>query len=288
MTRGIIAIAMVFALATVAADDVQAWGPRGHVLVTRAAVGAAAALPPWFRDAERALVELSIEADRWREVEEEVPALRARAADHFFDLDVWGAAALPADRWAYVREAQRRRLQPDEVGFLPFALLEEYGVLVSAFREARGGRAGAREQALAAAGTIAHLAGDAAVPLHATRHHDGWVGDNPRGFRRARGIHRWFESDLVDRDDPAWLGITAGSIGPSKDVRRDVLAMLDASLAAVPRLYEAEQRAHRARDEGDARALVRERAAAGAALLAALWQAAWVQAPPPSRTPHER
>ncbi len=288
MTRGIIAIAMVFALAAVAADEVHAWGPRGHVLVTRAAVSAATALPPWFRDAERALVELSIAADRWREVEDEVPALRARAADHFFELDVWGATSLPADRWGYVREAQRRRLEPADVGFLPFALLEEYGILVSAFRAARGGRAGAREQALAAAGTIAHLAGDAAVPLHATRHHDGWVGDNPRGFRRARGVHRWFESDIVDRDDAAWLGMRRGSVGPSNDVRRDVLALLDASLAAVPRLYEAEQRAHRSRDDGEARALVRERAAAGAALLAALWQAAWEQAQPPSRTPHER
>jgi len=288
MTRGIMAIGMALAWAAVAADDAHAWGPRGHVLVTRAAVAAAASLPPWFRDAERALVELSIEADRWREVEDEVPALRARAADHYFDLDVWGAAPLPADRWGYVREAQRRRLQPDDVGFLPFALLEEYGALVSAFREARGGRAGAREQALAAAGMIAHLAGDAAVPLHATRHHDGWVGDNPRGFRSERGIHRWFESDIVDRDDAAWLGMRRGSVGPSKDVRRDVLGMLDASLGAVPRVYEAELQARRGRDDGEARALVRERAAAGAALLAAVWQAAWQQAQPPSRTPHER
>ena len=288
MTRGTIAIAMMFAVATVLADDVHGWGPRGHVLVTRAAVTAAADLPPWFRDAERALVELSIAADRWREVEDEVPALKARAADHYFDLDVWGAAALPVDRWGYVREAERRRLRPDDVGFLPFALLEEYGILVSAFREARGGRAGAREQALVAAGNIAHLAGDASVPLHATRHHDGWVGDNPRGFRHERGIHRWFESDMVDHDDAAWLEIPRGSVGPSRDVRRDVLAMLDASLAAVPRVYEAEQRARRSRDERDARALVRERAAAGATLLAAVWQAAWRQAQPPSRTPHER
>ena len=135
---------------------------------------------------------------------------------------------------------------------------------------------------------IAHLAGDAAVPLHATRHHDGWVGDNPRGYRRARGIHRWFESEIVDRDDAAWLGLDAGSVGASTDVRRDVLAALEASLAAVPRLYEAEQRSHRSGDDGAARALVRERAAAGATLLAAIWQAAWKEAQPPSRTPSDR
>jgi hypothetical protein len=265
-------------LLALAATDAHAWGPRGHVLVTRGALSAAASLPPWFRDAERALVELSISADRWKELEDEVPALRALAPDHFFDLDIWGAAALPADRWRYVREAERRRIEPDDVGFLPFALLEQYGVLVSAFREARGGRPGAREQALTAAGMIAHLAGDAVVPLHATRHHDGWVGDNPRGFRRARGIHRWFESELVERDDAAWLGVPPGSVGPSADVRRDVVATITASLAAVPRLYEAELRAHRAHDDS----------AAGAALIAAIWQAAWEDARPPSRRPHDR
>jgi hypothetical protein len=271
-----------------ASSDARAWGPRGHILVTRGALSAATSLPPWFREAERALIELSIAADRWKQLEDEVPALRALAPDHFFELDLWGAAALPADRWAYVRETQRRRLEPTDIGFLPFALLEQYGILVSAFREARGGRAGAREQALTTAGMIAHLAGDAVVPLHATRHHDGWVGDNPRGFRRARGIHRWFESDIVERDDAAWLGVRPGSVGPSRDVRADIIAAIAASLAAVPRLYEAEQRAHRSGDDGDARALVRERAAAGASLLAAIWQAAWAEAQPPPPQPHER
>lgn len=277
---------MLVALAALA-GEARAWGPRGHVLVTRGALSAAASLPSWFREAERALVELSIAADRWKELEDEVPALRARAADHFFELDLWGAGALPTDRWAYVRETQRRRLEADDIGFLPFALLEEYGMLVSAFREARGGRPGAREQAITGAGMIAHLAGDAVVPLHATRHHDGWVGDNPRGFRRARGVHRWFESEIVDRDDASWLGVRPGSVGPATDVRREIMATIETSLAAVPRLYEAEQRAHRSGNDAEARVLVRERAAAGAALVAALWQAAWTEAQPP-RTPHVR
>lgn len=287
MTRGFMGGVLLLVLLAVA-SDVRAWGPRGHVLVTRGAVSAASSLPSWFRDAERALVELSISADRWKELQDQVPALRALAPDHFFDLDVWGAPALPTDRWGYVREAERRRLEPSRIGFLPFALLEHYGILVSAFREARGGRPGAREQSLTAAGMIAHFGGDAVVPLHATKHHDGWVGDNPRGFRRARGIHRWFESELVERDDAAWLGVRPGSVAASADVRREVLATIEASLALVPRLYEAELRSHRSGDDAAARALVRERAAAGAVLIAAIWQAAWRDAQPPARMPHER
>ena len=122
------------------------------------------------------------------------------------------------------------------------------------------------------------------VPLHATRHHDGWVGDNPRGYRRARGIHRWFESEIVDRDDAAWLGLEPGSVVASTDGGGTYSRPSRTSLAAVPRLYEAEQRSHRSRDDGAARALVRERAAAGATLLAAVWQAAWKEARvPPAR-----
>jgi hypothetical protein len=287
MTRGFMGGVLLLVLVALA-SDARAWGPRGHVLVTRGAVSAAGELPPWFRDAQRALVELSIAADRWKELEDEVPALRALAPDHYFDLDIWGAPPLPADRWGYVREAERRRLEPSQIGFLPFALLEQYGMLVSAFREARGGRPGAREQSLTAAGMIAHLAGDAVVPLHATKHHDGWVGDNPRGFRRARGIHRWFESELVEHDDAAWLGVPPGSVGASADVRKDVVATIEASLALVPRLYEAELRSHRSRDDSAARALVRERAAAGAVLVAAIWQAAWREAQPPPSRPHDR
>jgi len=113
-------------------------------------------------------------------------------------------------------------------------------------------------------------------------------GVRPKCFRRARGIHRWFESELVEHDDAAWLGVPPGSVGASADVRKDVVATIEASLALVPRLYEAELRSHRSRDDSAARALVRERAAAGAVLVAAIWQAAWREAQPPPSRPHDR
>src|SRR5262249_60602699 len=66
----------------------------------------------------------------------------ARRPDHFFDLDVWGDERLPPDRWSYVARAAERRLAPEVIGLLPFALREEYGVLVSAFADARAPRPG--------------------------------------------------------------------------------------------------------------------------------------------------
>src|SRR6266852_1397040 len=191
-------------------------------------------------------------------------ALGARRSDHFFDLDEWGDAPLPPDRWAYVELAPQKRLRPAGVGFLPFALLEQYGELLSAFRDARAGRAGGREAALAAAGVLAHLAGDAAVPLHVTRHHHGWLGPDPEDFTRAGEVHHWFESVLVERAGAAEVraGTQAGrELG---DVPGAVRAMLDDSLAQVPRLYRLERESRRTGDEAGARTLVRERLAAGA------------------------
>jgi len=245
--------------------------------VTRAALAASDGLPPWFRDAGDALAELSNAPDRWREAEKDAPALAARGPDHFFDLDVWGDEPLPPERWGYVARAVRRRLSPAAVGFLPFAIGEEYGVLLTAFRDVRAGRPGGREAALAAAGVLAHLAGDAAVPLHATRHHHGWVGPNPEGFTRAGEIHHWFEGALVAGVDPAEVRAAREASRALGDVPGAVHALLGDSLAQVPRLYRLERESRRTHDDADARALVRERLAAGATLLARLWRTAWVR-----------
>jgi hypothetical protein len=255
------------------ATSALGWGGDGHALVVRAALASPADLPPWFRDAGGRLAALANAPDRWRALDDAVPELAARGPDHFFDLDVWGREPLPRDRWAYVHRAAARRLAPERIGFLPYAALEQYGILVSAFRDARAGVEGARDEALVAAGVVAHLVGDAAVPLHATRHHHGWVGRNPEGFTRHAGVHQWFETTVVRdvRGDDVRAGNQAGD-GLS-DVRGAVETMLASSLAAVPDLYRAER--GQAKRPDAARGLARARLAAGATLLAQIWQAAW-------------
>jgi hypothetical protein len=252
-----------------------AWGAAGHAIIARAAVAACPDLPPWFRAADGALASLANAPDRWREIDERLPALAARRSEHFFDRDLW-PEAIPADRGAYLTRAARRRLDPMAIGFLPFATLEEWGVLVSAFRDVRGGRPGAREAALVAAGALAHWAGDAVVPLHATRHHHGWVGANPEGFTRDRRIHAWFETDLVDRLETGSVhaGPEAGRLLP--DVATAVQVAIDESLALVPRVYRVERRS-RDGDDAEAIALARTRLAAGATLVARLWRTAWAR-----------
>jgi hypothetical protein len=262
-------------LALLGGGPARAWGPVGHALVTRAALAVSEGLPAWFRDAGPALVELANAPDRWRSEEDATPALRARAPDHFFDLDAWGSVSLPADRWDYVREAQALDIAPEKIGFLPYAMLEEYGALVSAFRDARSGRAGSQAGALVAAGTLAHLAGDAAVPLHVTRHHHGWVGPNPEGFTRRASIHHWFESDLIGAVPLGALHIGAEGQQTLADSAAAVRTMLGASLDRVRELYRLERDVQRTHDETRVRAFAVGRLAAGATFLAQLWHTAW-------------
>ena len=47
-------------------------------------------------------------------------------------------------------------------------------------------------------GWLGHYVADAAMPLHESIHHDGWSGDNPKGYTRDPEIHGRFESYFVD------------------------------------------------------------------------------------------
>ena len=44
-------------------------------------------------------------------------------------------------------------------------------------------------------GWLGHYVADAAMPLHDSIHHDGWSGENPKGYTRDPEIHDRFESN---------------------------------------------------------------------------------------------
>ncbi len=47
-------------------------------------------------------------------------------------------------------------------------------------------------------GWLGHYVADAAQPLHNSIHHDGWSGENPKGYTRDTEIHGRFETQYVD------------------------------------------------------------------------------------------
>src|SRR6185436_4072593 len=77
------------------------------------------------------------------------------------------------------------------IGFLPWTVAEYQSKLRAAFSylktfQESGGTpqeiANAQENVLYLMGVMGHFVGDGAQPLHTTRHHNGWVGENPKGY----------------------------------------------------------------------------------------------------------
>jgi hypothetical protein len=46
-------------------------------------------------------------------------------------------------------------------------------------------------------GVMGHFVGDLAQPLHTTKHFNGWVGENPKGYTAARGLHSWVDGGII-------------------------------------------------------------------------------------------
>jgi len=130
-------------------------------------------------------------------------------------------------------------------------------------------------------GWLGHYIADAAQPLHNSRHHDGWEGDNPKGYTRDPEIHGRFESTYVDL-----IGVTETDLLPfiGKDARHlddPWTAILDHMVQArdsVEDVYRLDLRgAFKDGKDPDARKLVYTRLASGASFLRDLAYTAWIE-----------
>src|SRR5262245_45118459 len=108
-----------------------AWGEKGHLMINRLAIDAAAPKLPEFMNAARdQIVYNAYEPDRWRE-EGRTPLNTAQAADHFLDSEYWGTiSTIPADRYTFMEQLAAKKVELVKVGYLPYAIIENYGKLV--------------------------------------------------------------------------------------------------------------------------------------------------------------
>ncbi len=93
------------------------------------------------------------------------------------------------------------------IGFLPWTITEFQGKLKSAFSylkeyETAGTpeeAANARENTIYLMGVMGHFVGDGSQPLHTTKHHHGWVGENPKGYSTNYSIHSWIDGGYLQQ-----------------------------------------------------------------------------------------
>jgi len=138
------------------------WEEKGHRIINTLTIDAVLSKLPPFTEADRGdLIYNGNEPDYWRE-EAGTPMNIAQSPDHFFDSERWGSVStIEPDRYKFMAKLAERKIELDRVGYLPYAIVENYGRLVNAFRSWRNAknavnRKAARDNAVHYAGLMGH------------------------------------------------------------------------------------------------------------------------------------
>lgn len=299
------------------APAARGWNAVGHRVITLLALdGLPADAPDWLREAaiRERIAYQSHEADRWRGSRMD-PIGHENRPDHYLDielLDQFGLTlrTMPKFRYDYLRTmAVSKHLHPEMVdpydaardydrskewpGFLAHAIMEHYAKLEATFRSVRilerlndpkrkNQLESARANAIYHMGMLSHFVGDAAQPLHTTRHFNGWVGDNPNGYTTSNKFHSYIDGGVARRHKLTYAALKGGVKYDRKvdaaDPWNDVLSHIERSFAQMEPLYALEKSG--ALNKAAGKRLITERLSDGAATLSALYRAAYVSAAP--------
>jgi len=147
------------------------------------------------------------------------------------------ASQFPHDRFSYMR-ALPKGDSPEEVGFLPFAIMDTYQKLFLSFKAWHTNPSEDERKAIERnityyVGLLGHYVGDGSMPLHLTIHHDGWKGDNPNGYATSK-VHGSMESYADANIDPEDLKSELKAPVLLQDPFNDLIKYLNASKLAFP------------------------------------------------------
>jgi hypothetical protein len=300
-----------------------AWNYEGHHTVNELAL---ATLPPDFGGFEltpalkNRIAFLAGEPDRWRNISD-LELKHDNGPDHYFDLedlDLCGLTpeTLPPLRYDFVADLARARaahpeafpaIDPDADadhtreldGFLPWAITEYYEKLKSDFSVLKALKAHGRPDEIANAqadvvyvmGVMGHYVGDGSQPLHTTRHFNGWVGPNPKGYTTSTKIHGWIDGGYFRKTGGINAGPLLGRMHPAERIFgvsqpggmfKQVVAYLVAGNQLVEPLYEMDKNGQLTGEPGkglDGRPFLEGQIVKGAQMLGNIWYTAWAEAP---------
>lgn len=307
----------------VSVASAHAWDYEIHRFINQLALASLPTNYPAFvctPEARERIGFLAGEADRWRNTPD-APLRHCNGPDHYLDLEDLATHGLTTDqlspfRYEFTAQLVRGRAanprnfpavesskDPDAtrhlIGFLPWAITEQYAKLKSGFSylkefEAAGTPeeiANARQNIIYVMGVMGHFVGDATQPLHTTRHFNGWVGPNPRGYATNHTIHSWIDDGflratrirtnaLLARIQPArrpWTPLESAHT----NAFREMLAFVVAQSKLVEPLYQLEQQGKLNPNDPTSAAgrefLSMQLVKAGQ-MLGDLWLAAWQEA----------
>jgi hypothetical protein len=253
------------------------WWVIGHASIAEAATSSLPSdMPAFFREAGKQLGHLSGDPDRWKN-----PSCKflrsAEAPDHYIDLEDFEGKELPGDRYKAITLLQELKKQPERVGMLPYAIMENYDRLSVAFYDYRHDKVNPaiKAKCLVYAGVLSHLTGDCVMPLHTTRNYDGKREKD--GTILQKGIHAKIDA-FPERNtitaEEIGRGIKASKID---DVWAHVKERVQESHKLIERCYQMDKDGAFARPTPESRKFILERCRAGAQFTADLWYTAWLR-----------
>jgi hypothetical protein len=301
----------------------RAWDYEGHRIVNQLALASLPTnFPAFVREADRAerISFLAGEPDRWRNSISPT-AKHANGPDHFLDIDdlpLYGLSPKTVSPFRHDFAAQLKRerdrhpekfppIDPaknsdhtrDLVGFLPWTINEHYAKLESAFSylktfEQYGGSPAeienARQNVIYFMGVMGHYAGDAAQPLHTTKHFNGWIGANPNRYRTNQTIHMWIDGGFIRKAElrleglrPKVRGARALTVSETRggDVFDEAMAFVVAQFQLVERVYQLDRDGQLSPGKADVtlgREFISGQLLQGGQFLGDLWFTAWQKA----------
>ncbi|HUR57842.1 MAG TPA: hypothetical protein VM029_09040 [Opitutaceae bacterium] len=300
----------------------HAWDYEGHRIVNQLALASLPKEYPAFvhalANAERVAF-LAGEPDRWRGAPD-LPLRQHNAIDHYCDMEHIPAAGLdwatvPSFRYDFAaqfaagRAAHAGNFLPYDPtkntdhtrewpGFAPWAITEYFGKLRSALSYLKVFEElgtpdeimNAQGNVLYVMGIMGHYVGDCAQPLHTTKHHNGWVGDNPNQYTTWQGLHSWVDGGIIAKAGIRTPQIAA-RVTPARAIAltarpdgRDpmftaVVDYLQTQHRKVEPLYQLEKAGKLGQNEqpmtDEARAFIQDRLLEGGQMLGAIWLTAW-------------
>jgi hypothetical protein len=299
------------------------WDYEGHRAVNQLALASLPKNFPAFAltpEARERITFLAGEPDRWRN-SDELSLAQANGTDHYIDmeqLDDYGltpqnlpafrydfAARLAVERathstkFAAIDPMKNRDHTRELMGFLPWAIVENEAKLRSCFSylkafQDHGGTpeeiSNAQQNILYIMGVMGHYVGDGSQPLHATKHHHGWVGNNPHGYSTNFSFHAWIDGGFFRKMGGIKVETLAGKVRPAKivgdplqqgDLFKQVMAYLLETEKEVEPLYQLEKE-HKLTPENEkaneGQAFLDAQLVKGGQMLGDLWFSAWQQA----------
>ena len=113
------------------------WANKTHYLTNEAALlKLPGDFPSFLKEGKGWVIYLGPEPDRWR-APDAYTLKKDADPDHYIDLDKIERSDVRRDRFSYMKAIQRKNLDLDEVGFLPFVIIETYEKMLVSFKEYR-------------------------------------------------------------------------------------------------------------------------------------------------------